>query len=135
MNNLIIFMLVIVMCFGFKESSGCPPNTLQFKNQVAPDRTISVGCTSNRDEGKGITYVKFNDIYSFPVVESSRRIVWKCRITDQKNRNFVMLWRAYRGAYNARCGQIREYIADPKGLSLVRNKKPTKEFFPWMVSK
>ncbi|KAL0692613.1 hypothetical protein Bca4012_059793 [Brassica carinata] len=134
MNYFIIFMLVIFMCFDFKESSKCAPNTLQFKNLVAADRTISVSCESNLGEGKDLTYVKFNDIYSFPVVESSRRIVWKCRITDQKTRHFVMLWRAYRGAYNPRCGQTREYIADVRGLSLVHNKKPTKQFFPWTVT-
>ncbi|KAF8105125.1 hypothetical protein N665_0162s0005 [Sinapis alba] len=135
MNHLIFFMLVIVICFGFKETSGCAPNTLQFKNQIAASHVMSVTCVSNRDESKGIKYVQFNDIYSFPVVEGSRRIVWKCDIRDQQTRKSVMLWRAYRGAANARCGQIREYIADLKGLSLVRNKKPTNEKFPWTVPK
>ncbi|CAG7900668.1 unnamed protein product, partial [Brassica rapa] len=57
------------------------------------------------------------------------RIVWKCKMTDLKNYCAVILWRAYRGAAMTRCGQIREFIADLKGVSLVKNKKPTKEFF------
>ncbi|KAF8105126.1 hypothetical protein N665_0162s0006, partial [Sinapis alba] len=125
----------IVICFGFKESSGCVTNTLQFKNQIAASHIISVSCASNRDESTGINYVKFNDIYSFSVMERSRRIVWKCKITDQKTRKSVMLWRAYRGAANARCGQIHKYIADLKGLSLMRNKKPTNQKFLWTVTK
>ncbi|CAH8388411.1 unnamed protein product [Eruca vesicaria subsp. sativa] len=123
------------MCFGFKESSGCAPNILSFKNQLAANRVISVSCESNLNEKKGLVNVKFNDVYSFPVVEASRRIVWRCKITDAKTGSFFMLDRAYRGAYNPRCGQTREYIVGLTGLSLLRNKAPTNKIVPWTVAK
>ncbi|KAF8092657.1 hypothetical protein N665_0406s0002 [Sinapis alba] len=154
MNHFIIFTLVIALCFGFKESFGSTPNTLQLKNQLASrrilqikcdpnilqiknqlgaNRILTVSCWSNRGETKVVNHaVEFNKIYSFPVKEKGKkRIVWKCELRNQENRSFVTLWTAYRGASIARCGQIREYIADMKGVSLVRNKKPTKQFFAW----
>ncbi|KAL0729321.1 hypothetical protein Bca4012_025414 [Brassica carinata] len=137
MNHLIIFMLVLAMCFCFKESSGCAPgttpNTLRFKNQLGPAHVLNVQCWSNRDESKGLNHVLFNTQYSFPVEEKGKgRIVWKCELRDVKSRTHVIIWRAYRGAANVRCGEIREYIAELKGISLVRNNKPAKEFFRWV---
>ncbi|WZZ02818.1 hypothetical protein YC2023_088739 [Brassica napus] len=106
--------------------------TLYNLNQLTADHTLVVVCESNRGEHKDYKYIQFNEIYNFPVVERGKnRIVWKCKMTDLKNYRDVILWRAYRGAAMTRCGQIREYIADLKGVSLVKNKKPTKEFFPW----
>ena len=72
MNHLIIFILVIVMCFGSKKTSGCSPNTLQFKNQLTADHTLVVLCKSNRGEHKDYKYVQFNEIYNFPVVEKGK---------------------------------------------------------------
>ncbi|KAG2310953.1 hypothetical protein Bca52824_022510 [Brassica carinata] len=136
MNHLIIFMLVLAMCSCFKESSGCAPgttpNTLRFKNQLGGAHVLNVHCSSNRGESKGSKPVLFNEIYSFPVEEKGQgRIVWKCELRDVKSRTRVMIWRAYRGASNVRCGEIREYIAELKGVSLMKNNKPAKEFFHW----
>ncbi|KAF8094802.1 hypothetical protein N665_0352s0013 [Sinapis alba] len=132
MNHFIFFMLVLAMCFGFKESFGCAPNTLQFKNRLGAGHVLAVTCWSNRGENHGTIFVLHNATSSIPVKEKgSKRIVWKCEFKDAKSRTFLVIWRAYRGAAQARCGQIREYIAELKGVSLVRNNKPAKEFFTW----
>ena len=133
MNHLIILYLSIAICFGFEGSSGCAPNILQFKNQIGAGETLLVSCWSNRGQIKGVeTPVEFNKIYNFEVEERGKdRIVWKCELKNRKATKFLLLWRAYRGAARKRCGQIREYVADTKRVSLVRNNKPTDQFFPW----
>ncbi|KAF8098825.1 hypothetical protein N665_0257s0038 [Sinapis alba] len=124
MNHLILLLLIITICFGFKESSGCAPNTLQFKNQLGAGQTLLVSCWNNRGYIKGVdTPVEFNKIHSFSVEEKgNNRIVWACELKDKKGSKFLILWRAYRGAARARCGQIREYIVDLKRVSLARNQ-------------
>lgn len=136
MNHLINFMLVLVICYGFKESSGqiskCTPNILQFKNQLGAAHVLAVTCWSNRGDSKGINHILLNEIFKFEVQErGEKRIVWKCELRDVKSRTSIVIWRAYRGAANTRCGQIREYIVELKGVSLIRNNKPAKEFFNW----
>ncbi|CAH8333423.1 unnamed protein product [Eruca vesicaria subsp. sativa] len=115
------------------KTSGCAPNILQFKNKIAPGQTLLVSCWNNRGEMKGVeTPVEFNTIYNFPVEEKGKgRVVWKCELKNRKGTKFVVLRRAYRGAARARCGQIREYIAGPDVVSLVKNTKPTDQFFHW----
>lgn len=113
------------------------PDALQtfynLKNQIGAGETLLVSCWSNRGQIKGVeTPVEFNKIYNFEVEEKGEnRIVWKCELKDRKATKFLLLWRAYRGAARKRCGQIREYVADTKRVSLVRNNKPTEQFFPW----
>lgn len=113
------------------------PDALQtfynLKNQIGAGETLLVSCWSNRGQIKGVeTPVEFNKIYNFEVEEKGEnRIVWKCELKDRKATKFLLLWRAYRGAARKRCGQIREYVADTKRVSLVRNNKPTDQFFPW----
>lgn len=108
-------MLVLAMCFGFKESYGCAPNTLQFRNRLGAGHTLIVKCRSNRRISQGANYVSPNSIYSFPVKEKgSNRIVWTCELNDAKSKTFLTIWRAYRGAARARCGQICEYIVELK---------------------
>nr|VDC86237.1 unnamed protein product [Brassica rapa] len=46
MNNLITFMLITVMCFSSKRTSGC--NLVEFQNQLEPPRSVKVNCTSNK---------------------------------------------------------------------------------------
>ncbi|KAH0937378.1 hypothetical protein HID58_004839, partial [Brassica napus] len=85
----------------------------------------NVNCWNNRRVTQGAIYVLPHTIYSFPVKEKgSNRIVWKCELKDAKNKKYLIIWRAYRGAALPRCGQIHEYIAELKGVSLVRNNKP-----------
>lgn len=133
MNHHIFFMLVLTMCFGFKESFGCAPNSLQFRNQLGKGHLLTVNCWSNRGETHDTLLVLPNGINSISVNEKgSTRIVWKCQFNDGKSGTYLIIWRAYRGATRARCGQIREYIAELKGVSLMRNNKPTKEFFTWI---
>ncbi|RID68855.1 hypothetical protein BRARA_C00988 [Brassica rapa] len=125
MNHLIILFLSIAICFGFEGSSGCAPNILQFKNQIGAGETLLVSCWSNRGQIKGVeTPVEFNKIYNFEVEERGKdRIVWKCELKNRKATKFLLLWRAYRGAARKRCGQIREYVADTKRVSLEVDRK------------
>ncbi|KAJ4880815.1 Plant self-incompatibility S1 protein [Raphanus sativus] len=116
------------MCSCFKESSGCAPgttpNTLRFRNKLGAGHVLNVHCSSNRGESKDRQYVLFNAEYSFPVEEKGQgRIVWRCELNDPKSRTRIMIWRAYRGAANVRCGEIREYIAELKGGTI--ELKPT----------
>uniref|UniRef100_A0A0D3AKY6 Uncharacterized protein n=1 Tax=Brassica oleracea var. oleracea TaxID=109376 RepID=A0A0D3AKY6_BRAOL len=97
------------------ESYGCAPNTLQFRNRLGAGHTLIVKCRSNRRISQGANYVSPNSIYSFPVKEKgSNRIVWTCELNDAKSKTFLTIWRAYRGAARARCGQICEYIVELK---------------------
>lgn len=127
-----ILMLVLAMCFGFKESFGCAPNSLLFRNRFGNGHVLTVNCWSNRRETHGTLMVLPNSINGLSVNEKgSPRIVWKCRLWDKRSGIYLTIWRAYRGAARARCGQIREYIAEVKGVSLMKNKEPAKEFFTW----
>ncbi|CAH8366107.1 unnamed protein product [Eruca vesicaria subsp. sativa] len=134
MNHLTICVLVIAICFCFKEGyGGCNPNFLIVRNQLGPDTILQVKCWTNRDE-KTVqsSPVEFNKVYSTRVQEEGRkRIVWKCELRDPKNKGYMMIWHAYRGANFARCGQTREYIVDLTGATLVHNKKRTNEVHRW----
>ncbi|KAH0896333.1 LOW QUALITY PROTEIN: hypothetical protein HID58_045901 [Brassica napus] len=182
-----IYLFVPAMCFGFKESSGCAPNTLQFNTPTyeihhfwmrskhftiqkppwswsfraslshvftrerdgaagngaekqiirpgtgpkrAPDQTVTVQCTgfgkggdlsqqfwSTKDAGqKPFSFIVGKGVVIKDVIGMQIGEVARLR---------------HIGAALARCGQIREYIAELKGVSLVRNNKPAKEFFTW----
>lgn len=125
-------MLVTVMCFSLKESSGC--NMVEFKNLLEPHRILRVNCTSNRKEVLPIQEIKFDGIYNFPVKEKgSKRIVWHCYLRDDKH--FIDIWRAYRGAARARCNQKRAYLVKSDAVYLVRNDKPTKQNFVWLLAR
>ncbi|KAF8100439.1 hypothetical protein N665_0224s0025 [Sinapis alba] len=132
MNNLTIFMLVIVMCFSLKESSGC--NLVEFKNELQPPRIFKLNCTSNRKETISVQEIKPNGVFNFPVKEKGKkRIVWQCHLRDGKH--FIDIWRTYRGAARARCDQIRAYIVKSEAVHLVRNKQPTKQSFVWQLAR
>ncbi|CAH8362434.1 unnamed protein product [Eruca vesicaria subsp. sativa] len=103
---------------------------LEFKNLLGAGRILKVNCTSNRNEILPIREVKFNAIYEFPVREKGKnRIVWHCHLQD--GNHFSELWRAYRGARVARCGQIRAYMCKPDIIDLVRNLRATDQTHLW----
>ncbi|ESQ42297.1 hypothetical protein EUTSA_v10014983mg [Eutrema salsugineum] len=135
MNHLIIFVLSIAMCFGLNEGMMCSTgnsqhprcrdvcllNTLEIRNELGPDNILMVKCTSNRNEVK--------ELYD---EGGGNRIVWRCHLRQgQKMEYFQDIWRAYRGASQSRCGQIRTWIAKPEGIYLVRNNEPKGLKHPW----
>jgi len=44
------------------------------------------------------------------------------------------IWRAYRGAANKRCGQVRKWVSRGDGIYLVRNAEPKGLRFVWLKS-
>lgn len=150
MNHLIVFMLVIALCFGLNEglvcgtgnsqhprcNSVCLLNILEFRNELAPGSILKVNCTSNRNEAKGHHDVTFDNTYRFFVNENGdNRIVWRCHLRQGQNmEHFLELWRAYRGAYQSRCGQIRSWVAKVDGVHLVRNHEPKGHQHHWITS-
>lgn len=133
MNNLITFMLITVMCFSSRRTSGC--NLVEFQNQLEPPRSVKVNCTSNKKETISVQEIKSKGKFNFPVRErgSGDRIVWHCYLRD--GNHFIDIWRAYRGASRKRCNQIRAYIVKSDVVSLVRNNEPTKQSFVWMLAR
>ncbi|KAL1208611.1 putative S-protein4 [Cardamine amara subsp. amara] len=148
MKHFIVFVLVIAMCVGLNEGivcssdsrdprcggSGCIHNNLEFRNQLTPGSVLKVNCTSNRNEARGVHEVKFNQAYDFNFPESSSiRIVWACHLRyGPKMEYFQTIWRAYRGAFSRRCGQVRSWVAKVDGIYLDRNGVPQGRLHNWV---
>ncbi|KAL9310667.1 putative plant self-incompatibility S1 [Arabidopsis thaliana] len=69
MNHLIVFLIVISIYFGLNESWtvvpwGCKDNTLEFRNELAPNSILKVNCTS-KDNTISVHDVLFNGKYEF----------------------------------------------------------------------
>ncbi|CAA7025011.1 unnamed protein product [Microthlaspi erraticum] len=146
MNHLIVFLLAIAWCFGLNEglvcstgnprcNNACLLNTLEFRNELTPGNILKVNCTSNRNEDKGHHDVTFGNSFRFFVNENGdNRIVWRCHLRQGPNmEHFLELWRAYRGAYASRCGQLRSWIARVDGVHLLRNDEHKGHQHHWIT--
>ncbi|KAG5409033.1 hypothetical protein IGI04_005352 [Brassica rapa subsp. trilocularis] len=125
--NYLIFMLVIAMCSGLNEGCvWCNKNTLEVQNQLTPGSILKVNCSSNRKHVEGLRELKFNEKYNIAVSELGigRRIVWRCTLRHgDKVKSSQTIWRAYRGASQARSGEKRSWIARVDGIYLEKNGK------------
>ncbi|XP_018454105.2 S-protein homolog 14-like [Raphanus sativus] len=134
--NYLVFMLVIAMCFGLNE--GCNVNTLELLNQLSPGSILKVNCSSNRNHVEPLQEVKFNGKYRVSVFEKGlgERIVWRCLLRHgNKVENSQTIWRAYRGAREPRCGEIRSWIAKVDGIYMEKNLKSEGLRYHWIVTK
>lgn len=151
MNHLIIYVLVITMCFGLNEGivcsnpnnqnprcggAGCRLNTLELRNELGRGNILKVDCTSNQNKKTGPQVVKFNESYAFSFEEvHAKRIVWACHLRHgPKGEFYQSIWRAYRGAAKKRCAQIRTWVAKVDGIYLLRNAEPKGHQFVWLKS-
>ncbi|KAF8083812.1 hypothetical protein N665_0751s0027 [Sinapis alba] len=109
MMNYLIFMLVIAMCFDLNVGCiWCTSNILEVQNRLNPVKELGVG----------------------------NRIVWRCTLRHgDKVKSSVTIWRAYRGASQARNGEKRSWIARPDGIYLEKNNKVKGLEHHWIVTK
>lgn len=134
------------MCFSLNEGivcsnpnnqnprcggNGCYLNTLEIRNELVRGSNLKVDCTSNQKKTTGPQVVKYNETYAFSFEEvHSMRIVWACHLRQGPNHQSI--WRAYRGAANKRCGQVRTWIAKTDGIYMNRNFAPQGLRFGWL---
>ncbi|CAG7892272.1 unnamed protein product [Brassica rapa] len=115
------------MCSGLNEGCvWCNKNTLEVQNQLTPGSILKVNCSSNRKHVEGLRELKFNEKYNIAVSELGigRRIVWRCTLRHgDKVKSSQTIWRAYRGASQARSGEKRSWIARVDGIYLEKNGK------------
>jgi len=134
MNHLIVFLIVISIYFGLNESWtvvpwGCKDNTLEFRNELAPNSILKVNCTS-KDNTISVHDVLFNGKYEFSFGEHvSKRTIWKCLLRQGQYHH--ILWKAYRGASKRRCRQKRTWIAKIDGIYLEKNSGPQTRMHDW----
>lgn len=137
--NYLIFLLIIAMCSGLNEGCiWCNMNTLEVQNQLNQGITLKVNCSSNRNHVEGLHELKFNEKYNISVQEfgMGRRIVWRCTLRfGDKVKSSQTIWRAYRGARESRCGEIRSWIAKVDGIYMEKNFKSEGLRYYWIVTK
>lgn len=145
MNYFIIFLLVSVMYFSLNEAAnpvytlkGCQPNVVIMSNELSPPGILNIHCFERKtDLGvRNLTSGGPPWVIEFKENDGNGRKVYKCLMRHGPQfKNYYDI-QVYRGAYNQRCGETREWAARTNGIYFMKNKIPPKaRALPWRQGK
>lgn len=129
MKHFIVFLLITV-ALQFRLNDACSDNDVVFRNRLGKDIILKVNCESNKKH-PSIGSVKFKGIphrITFGE-EVGGKTTWHCLLRQGQHTSH---FRAYKGSFIPRCGELRVYIAKPDGIYLSKNAGPEKLDQRWM---
>ncbi|CAN7041701.1 unnamed protein product [Brassica rapa subsp. trilocularis] len=148
MNNFIVFLFVITICFGLSEA--CAESRLVFKNELGKDNILHVKCQSYNPS---INHPQINiqpdryHIYFF--VSAKERTTYYCNLfyrlpkgpnntpkgpnnTRPRENHYENLEAFRAGTRSNKCGQYREWCARHGGIYFRRDSnKPLGHVLSW----
>ncbi|CAH8350977.1 unnamed protein product [Eruca vesicaria subsp. sativa] len=123
MNNFIVFLFVITICFGLSEA--CAESRLVFKNELGKGNILHVKCQSYNPSMNHPQIDIQPDRYHIFFVPAEERTTYNCRLfyplkkdpNERPSENHYPNLEAFRaGTGSNKCGQYREWSARHDGI-------------------
>ncbi|KAF8044796.1 hypothetical protein N665_6762s0002 [Sinapis alba] len=147
MNKFIVFLFVITICFALSEA--CARSRVEIRNDLGKDKMLEIECkTVEPTQNLGRESIPFNKnmTYTFVAVHERRyRTIHTCDIwyalpKSPKNPRGGMVivnkLETFAAGATRKCGQYREWMANPDGIYFRRNVKDPlrlRNDYKWMT--